>query len=248
MDILYVVGRGFSQWNDNELRYSLRSIAKNGKNIGRVFIAGYCPPFVNRNAVTYLKVKDETNIKHHNILHCIDEVVKHTDIGEEFLYSSDDHFYIRETDFNEYPFFRKGILPDVVEENDGAKTYHQSLVDTRKLLTWCGLPFNNYAWHGNTHFRRSLWESERFQFLIEASKMFEQGVEPTCLMLNYWQSVIGFEETWRADCKFHHDLTDATFEEETKDRECISASNAIRGRWLESYLTKTFPKKCKYEI
>lgn len=247
MDILYVVGRGFSQWGDNELRYSLRSIAANGIGVGRVFLAGYRPPFVNPDTVTYIKVKDETNIKHHNILHCIDMAVRNSDIGEDFLYSSDDHFYIRKTDFDNYPFFCKSILPEIVEKGDGAADYHRSLCDTRKLLTYCGLPFDNYAWHGNTHFKRSLWESERFQFLIQASKMFEQGVEPTCLMLNYWQRVLGFDITYRADLKFHQDLTDDIFKEETKSRECISASNTIRGRWLERYLMTTFPNKCKYE-
>lgn len=38
MDILYVIGRG-SKWENNELRYSLRSLEKNGINVGNIFIA-----------------------------------------------------------------------------------------------------------------------------------------------------------------------------------------------------------------
>lgn len=43
MDILYIVGKGRSLCDNKELRYSLRSLAKYGKNIDRIFVAGYCP-------------------------------------------------------------------------------------------------------------------------------------------------------------------------------------------------------------
>ena len=59
MDILYVVGRG-STWNNNELKYSLRSIAKNGINVDRVFIVGYIPDFINREEVICLPFEDKT--------------------------------------------------------------------------------------------------------------------------------------------------------------------------------------------
>ena len=56
MDILYVIGKG-SEWNNNELRFSLRSIAKYGKNIDRVFIVGYKPDFVS-DEVTFIPCDD----------------------------------------------------------------------------------------------------------------------------------------------------------------------------------------------
>lgn len=237
MDILYIVGKGLSQWQDNELRYSLRSIAKYGRNIDRVYIAGFCPSFVNREAVTYIKVRDEVQgKKHHNILHCILEAVRLSDIGNDFLYSSDDHYYIRPTDFDSYPFFCKGVLPE-----KGSGQYQHSLQETRELLETCGLPFLNYSWHGNTHFRRDLIESPRFQKLCKFASLTEEGVEPTCLMLNYWQAVEGFPITEREDYKSSdEDL-------EKNGRECISSAAVLDGHSLADFLRAEFPNKCKYE-
>ena len=53
MDILYVVGTG-SKWDNNELRYSLRSIDKYGINIDRVFIVGTKPDFCDGKSISKL--------------------------------------------------------------------------------------------------------------------------------------------------------------------------------------------------
>ena len=50
MDILYIVGN-FSKCDDWEFRFSLRSIDKYGKNIGRVFVCGYCPDWLSDNII-----------------------------------------------------------------------------------------------------------------------------------------------------------------------------------------------------
>jgi len=47
MDIVYLMGEGYSKCNYNELRYSLRSIDKYGKNVDRVYVIGYCPEWLS---------------------------------------------------------------------------------------------------------------------------------------------------------------------------------------------------------
>lgn len=245
MDILYVVGRRLSQWNDNELRYSLRSIEKNGINVGRVFIAGYCPPFVDRSKVVFVKVRDETSVKHYNIMHAIEEAVRETDIGDEFLYSSDDHFYIKPTDFDRYPFYWRGVMLPRVAKTE----YQRTLVSTRKLLECCGLPTFHLAWHGNTHFKRSLFESERFRLIREFSYLMPDGCEPTCLMCNYWlKQDVNLELTERPDCKFDRGTSVEEFEMRIKDREVVSCTDGIERSVLAEYLQRTFPKKCRFEL
>ena len=41
MDLLYIVGEGVSKCDYFDLRCSLRSLARYGKNIDRVFVAGF---------------------------------------------------------------------------------------------------------------------------------------------------------------------------------------------------------------
>ena len=252
MDILYIIGKG-SSWNNKELRYSLRSIAKNGINVGRVFVAGTIPSFVNRKEVICVPVDDETDVKHYNILHAIEYVVEHTDIGckdgGEFLYSSDDHFYIRPTDFAHYPYYWRGVdLPKKVEKDDTNKTYHTTLLSTRKLLEAYDLPCHHFAWHGNTHFNRKYWNDETFYRLRRLSYKMPEGCEPTCLMMNYWINQEELKITVRRDLKLNKFETHATFTEKTDGREVFSSVDDIAHTYMAEWLERHFPDKCKYEL
>ena len=244
MDILYVVGRRLSQWNDNELRYSLRSIDKYGVNVGRVFIAGYCPPFVDRDAVRFVPVKDATPVKHYNIQRAIEAAVEQTEIGDEFLYSSDDHFYIAPTDFDHYPFYWRGVELPMVARTE----YERTLVSTRRLLECCGLPTKHLAWHGNTHFCRRLWESERFALMRRFALTMPDGCEPTCLMLNYRLAVEGVELTAREDCKFNSATSADELTRRMQGREVVSSTDGIEHSVLAQYLQREFKHKSRYEL
>lgn len=246
MDILYVIGRG-SRWLNNELRYSLRSIEKYGINVGRIYISGYCPDFIDKNTVTFIPCDDMFNRKHNNILRCIEEAVEKSDIGEEFLLSSDDHFYIKPTDFDNYPYFRKAeSLPDNFDP-DSNRFYRESLISTYKLLKSCELPVNEFNWHGNTHFNKRLFCEERFQHIRQLAYCLPGGCEPTCLMLNYQLSREPFEITDRNDCKLNENATEADFVRLVGDRECISCASSVNNSFIVKFLEREFPNKSKYE-
>lgn len=242
-DILYIVGKNKSQWYDRELRYSLRSLCKYGRNVGRVFVVGFPPPFLNTQEVQTLKVIDPTDKKHKNIIACIDAAVKHFDLQGDFLYSSDDHFYIRETDFDTYPIYCKGSLP-----TEWKTPYRHSLCETRELLSLCGLSVYNFSWHGNTHFNGKVWQSREFQSLINIQhRCTEEGAEPTCLMLNYMRRIAPFDFIERPDGKMFN-FTQEEWQCKATDRECISSDDGIENKdWLADFLKREFPDRCKYE-
>lgn len=248
MDILYVIGRG-SRWNNNELRYSLRSLEKYGRNVGRIFIAGYCPDFINKGKITFIPCPDVFSCKHKNILHCIEKAVALSNIGDEFLLSSDDHFYVAETDFDKYPYFRKKqTLPDHVSPDDPCASYHQSLVSTRKLLAAANLPFNNFSWHGNTHFNKTYFNDPHFVAIRDLSYYMPEGCEPTCMMLNFQYSRAPFEITDRHDRKFAENATEAEFNESIAQRECISCASNVSKSFIVPFLQREFPKRSQYEL
>lgn len=251
MDILYIIGTG-SKWNNNELKYSLRGIAKNGINIDRVFIVGSIPDFVNKETVICIPLEDPTEIKHYNMLYKIDYVISHTDIGKNndgnFLVSSDDHFYIKPTDFNIYPFYWRGaMLPDESKRKPGNK-YQDSLISTRKVLESYNLPYYKFNWHGNTYFNTKLWNDPMFKEIREKSLTVNQGLEPTAIMLNYWLKVKPFQFVHRKDCKFKFTVSEDKFHEKIKDREVFSTYPNIHLGLVAKWLQKEFPDKCKYEI
>ena len=247
MDILYVLGRG-SAHDNIELRYSLRSIERYGINVGKVCLVGYDPGFLSDKA-TFIpcenKYLDKYNGKHKNIIAAICHAVENSDISEEFLYSSDDHIYIKETDFDRYPYFCRGELPVRPAQFDSKwDEYRFSLLETRELLTKHGLTCYHFSQHGNTHMSRSAIRNA--MPLIEESFNGDYGCEPTCIILNSLYSYKPFPITRRKDLKLGRKRTVDFLLERTRGREVFSiCDNPDKSIW--QYLEKLFPNKSKYE-
>lgn len=244
MDILYVLGRG-SKWDNNELRYSLRSIEKYGKNVGKIYVVGYDPGFLS-DKVTFIPHNDKYRRKHHNILDAICYAVKVSDIGEEFLLSSDDHFYVKETDFDNYPYFCKGTLPDKLNMLAKNKIYRASLCTTRRVLEKNGLTYYTFCWHGNTHFTRE--GIKKAKKLIETSFNTKYGCEPTCLILNTIYSYDKFPIVNRKDLKVKDNIENKEgLIRAIGDREVFSIYDKSIEHGVREYLEELFPEKSIYE-
>lgn len=245
MDILYVLGKG-SKWDNNELRYSLRSIEKFGRNVGNVYIVGQDPGFLSDEAIM-IKIEDRHKAKHKNILTNIRTALEHTTITNDFLLSSDDHFYVKETDFDNYPIYCKGDLPNRMTKADKGKGYKESLVDTRRILERYGYTYHNFSQHGNTHMSREAIELAHD--LIDDSYSTRRGVEPTCLLLNVLYKHKPFDFIKRKDIKIKDDINNVEdIKKIIKDREVFSIYDAAIERGVAEYLQELFPNKSKYEL
>lgn len=247
MNILYVIGKG-SKHNDIELRYSLRSICKYGFGIGRVVVAGTPPDWLSKEAVQVC-VSDPFCYKHSNILRCIENVVDKGLIEGDFLYSSDDHFYVKPTDFSRYPYYYKSErLRSVVDDMDRFYKYHRSLVDTRMILIKNGLPYRNFSQHCNTHMHSDI--IEEYREMIHSTFRLKYGAEPTSLIMNAWSSKKDFPKiTLRHDLKIDFADDVRHLREQIGDRESFSIGDAIfNGRSLHDLFNEEFPNKCIFEM
>ena len=139
MDILYIIGEGISENDYFDLRCSLRSLEKYGKNFDRVFIAGYCPDWLSTEVVKvpftqpYPGTIDIVE-KHLNIQETIRYVVANTDISSEFVVSMSDHFLTRTVDFAQYPFYCRLTSTGTLIPNKENSNYSKFLKDTRDYL------------------------------------------------------------------------------------------------------------------
>lgn len=240
MDILYTLGKG-SAWQDNELRYSLRSIEKYGKNVGRIYIVGdWCPGFINRDKVTFIKCEQPHKDKFKNILYSIVYACEHSDIAEEFLLSSDDHFYMQPTDFDDYPYWLKS---DDLPSSDCISGYKRCLWETRCLLQNHGYGTANYAQHCNTHFVKSVLLKHKD--IVEESYKLYKGVEATCLMLNILMKERPFQPTYREDIKVRE--PNVNLKDVLKGRDCFSISDKAISA-IAPILKEEFPDICEYEV
>lgn len=241
MDILYVVGTG-SKWNDNELRYSLRSIDKFGKNIDRIFIAsGSLPSFINPDAVSFMAIRDLGKIKHRNIMDKVESVMFNTDIADDFLLSSDDHFYIRETDFDNYPLYHKG---DIKEHANRNAEYFISMRDTKRFLEEHGLTTLSTNPHCNTHFNRQIYLANLH--IINEGKHLRYCAEVNCLMGNLMIKA-GVTPTLYRDVKVKQFDSRKELLDKLGDTHCFSIYDRALNCGIKEYLREMFPDKSKWE-
>ena len=240
MDILYVVGTG-SKWNNNELKYSLRSIDKNGVNVGRIFIATETlPKFINPEAVEHICIRDLGKIKHRNIMDKIECVMNYSDIADDFLLSSDDHFYLRETDFDHYPLYHKGEI----QERDENAEYWLSMRDTKQLLQQHGLTTYSTNPHCNTHFNRPMFMEH--SALMKEGKQLRYGAEVNCLMGNLMIAA-GVEPVCYNDIKINSFKNREDLLRQLGDTNCFSIYDSALNCGIKEYLLEMFPNKSRWE-
>lgn len=246
MDVLYVVGNGSKQ-NNLELRISLRSICKYADNLGRVIVVGKPPSWLS-DEVVRLEVADKYSYKHSNILNCIEEAINRGLVRGEFLYSSDDHFYIRKVNFDAYPYYQKvRELCRAVSKSDSYYQYHSSLYDTRRMLEKYGLPADNYAQHCNTHMHTEVFKS--IIDLIHESYKLPFGVEPTTVIMNAWMTRPDAPKpVIRHDVKISRAITMQDLWKQIGDRECFSVGDSVfNGAPIRNLFSTEFPNKCRFE-
>lgn len=240
MDILYVVGTG-SAWKNNELRYSLRSIDKNGVNVGRIFIATETlPKFINPEAVEHICIRDLGKIKHRNIMDKIECVMNYSDIADDFLLSSDDHFYLRETDFDHYPLYHKGEI----QERDENAEYWLSMRDTKHLLQQHGLTTYSTNPHCNTHFNRPMFMEH--STLMKEGKQLRYGAEVNCLMGNLMIAA-GVDPVCYNDIKINSFKNREDLLRQLGDTHCFSIYDSALNCGIKEYLREMFPNKSRWE-
>jgi len=177
VDVLYVVGKASSARNWGDLRWSLRSLASRGRNLGRVIVAGFPPPWL-RNAEPVHIGDLPGRGKHANILNCILRCADAGIVRGEFLYSSDDHYLLAPRDLDRWPFVRRPLEWGPMR---GGNDWKRSVEATRALLEANGYPTVRFDMHRNT--RLDTYDAAEVRRLSESA--FNQfGYEPTDLFTN----------------------------------------------------------------
>ena len=249
MDILYLLGEGCSRCGNNELRYSLRSIEKFGKNVGNIYVAGYCPKWLSKK-VHKVPVKQiyekPANIieKHNNMLATILYVVDNTDIGDEFLVSMDDHFYIREVDFDNYPIYAKIVAgDDNLKSRTPPNRYGKFIESTKMFLESLGLPIKFFTLHRNMHLsRKAISECRDILDKIIKEKI---SCEHMAFIINFMYKKTPFKYIPIKDIKLKD--VDQWWKVDPKNTEVFSTRDFEPDSCLDILISNLFPNKSKYE-
>jgi hypothetical protein len=145
IDLVYPLGKG-SVWNDNELRFSLRSVQQNMKNVGKIFIVGECPNWL-KNVVHIPCVDVFKNNSDGNIITKVLEACKHEGLSDDFLFMNDDYLIMNPVDATKIPAYHKGDMATFDQEYWDKSFWRGRLLRTYKILKKMG----HHTFHFDGH-------------------------------------------------------------------------------------------------
>lgn len=266
MDILYIVGN-FSKCDDWEFRFSLRSIDKYGKNIGRVFVCGYCPDWLSDNIIK-IPYKIEPYLtngeKNRNIYRQLIYAVENSDIGindnGDFLISMDDHYILNYVNFDDsYPHYVRDYykrqcrfnLPIMFESGKQSPDYQRFLCDTARYLSNKRLSRLNFVSHRNMRVNRGVIEELQNNGINDEIFKNKKNVECFALISNYEYSKKNTNHNYHFPIEIVKDFKTNNIEKLLNYIEdggtFYSTNDFFVNDDLFNILYKLFPERSKYE-
>lgn len=232
--IVYILGSG-SKWNNNEIRYSLRSIEKKFENHERIFIIGRCPGWAERSLITHIPADDIYDNKLKNAVYKISLACQDKRISEEFILMNDDFIFLRKTP--EIKTYTRGALLSAEETHQTRSGYYfKAINNTRKILRdLCVKTEINFEIH-----YPMIFEKKNFLKMIGLIDFKSQGL----LFRSIYGNLFEVKGLLRSDFK----LYDISELEDLKKGEFISTDNRVVFEpEFQKWIKRKFNQKSKYE-
>lgn len=233
MNLVYILGNG-SKWNNNELKYSLRSISDFGVNVDNVYIVGSKPEWVNN--IHHIQVDDPYRKKCDNTWNKL--CVISTILKDPFVLMNDDFYFLQSFDFNSILLYYDGFIDEVIKKHTN-KSYIQTLNNTIKFLELLDKPIINYAVHGPITIDPAIV----FNWTIYIKK------EPGISFRNFYGNVYNDlkQRTPLTDLKFNESVDDDTFKVRVEGRKFFSISDKYLDEVGKKRFSILYPNHCKFE-
>jgi len=146
-DIVYIYGDGCSKWRSREMKYSLRSLEKFGKNYGEVYIVGDKPLYLNDKIIHIQKTDDLLHLKERRICEKILTACKTKEISDPFIFFNDDFFLVKEIDFATLDYYYFDNLESKAKRRPKNDAYKKALINTANILNERGLSITHFDIH-----------------------------------------------------------------------------------------------------
>lgn len=234
MDLLYILSNG-SKFNNDELKYSLRTVEKHFKGVDNIVIVGERPDFIS-DEIKYHYIKEAEGNKEYCIAKKILTACELGYVKGDFLFMNDDFFFTKEVDANDYPYYYKGCLSEEAPDPN----YNQSIINTYEYLK----NNNKSTLHFDVH-TPIIYNTDKFIGLKEAwekSKSHYFGMVVKSTYCNWY----GIEGEIYEDAKIHELLTASDFER-IYNTNCFSCSDLGWVHGIADYLEVMYPNPSKYE-
>ena len=139
MDVVYICREG----NNEELRYSIRSVVKNLKH-DNIWVVGGIPGWYTGN---HVRIR-QSNTKYKNAVTNLTSICNNPEISDTFILMNDDFYIMNRVD--DVPYMHGGLIEDKVVDHLFTQhdSYLRMLMQTDKtIIKKTGSPGVNYELH-----------------------------------------------------------------------------------------------------
>lgn len=239
IDIVIPLGNG-SLWENNELRYALRSIEKHVKEIRDVYLIGEKPSFLN-DEIKHIPIEDKSDIPSKNILNKILKATITKDISSTFLFTNDDIFFTRDINAVDYPFYYHEDLRWNIERTHYQNWYKDYLNETLVALDM-EYETKNFDTHFPIRYNKVLFNNVYQQWKEEWDD------NKKLLIKSLYCNTLGVNGFNKEDLKFKGFISYEALKQLTKDRDCFSIGDTVITDDFKKFINELFLDKSKYEI
>ena len=243
-DIVYPLGNG-SQWNDSELRYSLRAIQRNLKGVQNIVIVGRCPDFIDKSKVIFIPADDPLpSNADGNIALKVLKVCDDPRISEDFLFINDDHIINSPMHISEIGYYHKGNFEAFKKKYWHTGLHRSRLRRTFEVLRQKGYTTFHFDLHTPIRINKTLFKKyvPQFDFQFDIGYTMK-SIYANPAIPNELKEYIGDRKVKIFEGKTFTQLTrifnEAMF---------ISYNDFGLNGELKYFLSQRYPRKCKYEL
>lgn len=234
VDVVYPLNKG-SLWDDNELRYSLRSLEIFFPRVWNVFIIGHRPEWLK--GVVHIASDNEGRSRDMRIMNKAFQACRDPRVSKTFLFMNDDHFFLKP--FLQFPFLHGGSLETKLNySKPGA--YTGAIGNTVALLQELG---RKQIKHFDIH---CPIEYDKGKFL-ELLKVIEPDIKNGYIIKSLYCGYHNIEGEFSTDLKLNRPLLTDQFRREIRGRSWFSMGDGAT-ETIGQLMRELYPMKSKWEI
>lgn len=236
-DIVYILG-GNSCWEDNEIRYSLRSVDKFLHSYRNVVIIGRLPDFIDPSKVTHIPCVDANKDKAKNIKKKLVEACNSPLVSEDFMFFNDDYFIVAPIDANKYPYYWKCDLYHTMAIN---QTVYRNHVDsTIKALIKRNHPLKNFDTH-----KPIIYNKEQ---LLNVIYSYDWSINYGYTMRSLYCNTLEISGEYKLDDKIVRPTTVGGWMARIRGIDCFSIEDRAVNSMFKEFIHSLFPDKSRFEL
>ncbi len=236
IDIVYVLGKG-SKWQDNELRYSLRSVEKYLSDYRNVYVIGECPEWAQN--VIHIEYEDTHKNRESRIALKVLRSCQEQSISNRFLFMNDDHFFLSECSAVTFPYYKKMHLQDEASIPNLNHVYKTSINNTIEVLLEKGFGTHNFDIHTPI-----VYYKDKFKDVFD---LYDWDKQYSYVVKSIYANSVGVHGTHMDDCKIMKQQTETELAYILLSRKIFSISDGAINASLKKTMDRIYPLPSRYE-